>query len=74
MLKSLLLGTPLKYGYKMGINKYSGNGGNKGNVPPRSVQVIIKNIPSRCAISVKLGTHMIMIGINKYPVNAGEIS
>jgi hypothetical protein len=30
----------------------------KGNVTPRSVEVIIENIPSRCAISVKLGTHM----------------
>jgi hypothetical protein len=29
-----------------------------GNVPPRSVEVIIENIPSRCAISAKLGTHV----------------
>jgi hypothetical protein len=28
-----------------------------GNVPPRIVEVIIENIPSRCAISAKLGTH-----------------
>jgi hypothetical protein len=49
------LGTPLKYGYKIGKNKYLGN---TGNVPPRSVEVMIENIPSRCAISVKLGTQM----------------
>jgi hypothetical protein len=29
-----------------------------GNVPPRSVKVIIENIPSRCAISAKLGTSL----------------
>jgi hypothetical protein len=44
------------------------------NVPPRSVEVIIENIPSRCAISAKLGTHDYKIGINKYPGNAGEIN
>jgi hypothetical protein len=38
------------------------------------LEVIIENIPSRCAISAKLGTHDYKIGINKYPGNAGEIS
>jgi hypothetical protein len=45
-----------------------------GNVPRRRVEVIIENIPSRYAISAKLGTHMTKIGINKYPGNTGEIS
>jgi hypothetical protein len=29
-----------------------------GNVPPRSIEVIIENIPLRCVTSAKLGTHM----------------